>query len=155
MYSSQPLTRGEAELERLLEQVDEVIEADGSVDTVDIYWEAWETLPSYVRDLLLITAPDWWALPARVFRRLLLTAAYLIVRDGVAPLAALQRTARQLRLPPPRQTGTHPHGGFRRTMIWPQVVHTVPVRRFPIAARWWVRSPVRRFGRVRQLSFRR
>jgi hypothetical protein len=174
-YSGRPVTKGEAELERLLEQVDEAIGAEGGVDTVYTYWEAWEALPGYVRDLFLITAPDWWALPAGVFRRLLLTAAYLIVWDGVRPLVALRRAARRLGLPPPRRTSSPPGGGTRPmpptpyapqvTTVRPYRVRTAargphrlqipPVRRYAIPPRRWGRPPIRRLGRIRQLGFRR
>ena len=102
MYRGRNAGAAEAELEALLEQLDAAIDLAGDEDDPGLYWEVWLSLPLRVRDLLLATAPLWWALPAPVFRRLLLTTARLIVWQGMAPLAALRRAGFRLRLPSPR-----------------------------------------------------
>jgi len=112
------MSRSEAALERLLQRIDAAIDEyrgerrcarrsepfpDQAVeDTLDEYWEAWWALPLTIRDWLLWYVPGWWALPFGAFRRLLLTTARLIVREGLSPRLALRRAATGLRLPPPR-----------------------------------------------------
>ena len=175
MYRSSRTDQGEAELELLLREVDEATGRDGGADeSLEIYWEAWEALPWYIRDWLLATAPGWWALSAGAFRRLLLVSAGLIIWDGRSPLAALQRAAVQLRLPPPHIDGrplssrvrawrpapavSSPLGGLRTR---PRTSSVSSYRR--PASRQWYRSAARRrarpprrgFGRSRPFSFRR
>ncbi len=95
---------GERDLRRMLAEVDQAIEGDADADDGwDLPWEVWASLPFEIRDLLLWSVRRWWILPAPTVRRLLVTAAGLIVWRGVAPLAALERAGVRLRLPPPRR----------------------------------------------------
>ena len=165
------MRQGEAALERLLEQVDDAIDERATGDGMDVYWDAWTALPVYLRDWLLWTVPGWWALPAGVFRRLLLTTAGLIVWNRMPPRAALRRAAEQLRLPAPRPRSRRLAGRARslrpervrsasrvpaglRTASAPRRVLARRPLRAPARRAGW-RAPVRRVGGFRRSAFRR
>ena len=166
MYRTRRMNSGEAQLEQLLMQVDAALREEGDVvESVETRWEAWVRLLDKLREWLLGIVPEWWALPACLFRRLLLWTADLIVGDGARPLAALGHAAQHLRLPPPPPRAAEPPRRFRRPLARARAARPLPIRpyrarsplapRFPVAARRWVRSPVRRFGRAPPRRFRR
>ena len=109
---------------------------DYVLDQIDVdeddYWEALYALPLPIRDWLLWYVPGWWALPAGVFRRLLLTTAGFIVWDRMAPRVALRRAAMRLSLPPPRPTRRMPSAAPRPVFRAPLIR---PVRFRPLRAR--------------------
>jgi hypothetical protein len=172
------MDRGEAELELLLREVDEAAGRDGGADeSLEIYWEAWEALPWYIRDWLLATAPGWWALSAGAFRRLLLITSGLIIWDRMHPAAALRRAGQRLSLPPPRRDVTRLRRALPPTTARPGITQPRFARRsaygwrapsiaayrrrltaprgYVRPARRWARPAARGFGRVRRWGLRR
>ena len=121
---------GERDLRRMLAEVDQAIKGDADADDGwDLSWEVWASLPFEIRDLLLWSVRRWWILPAPTVRRLLVTAAGLIVWRGVTPLAALERAGVRLRLPPPRRVP--PRARPRPPAAWPARARRLPAFRAP------------------------
>ena len=129
---------GEAELEQLLEQIDQAVYATEVDRPAEPWWVAWAQSPEDVYDQLAEWARLWWDLRGPLVRDVVRIAYGLIVGpQRLSPQVALQLAGRQLDLPAPQ--------------IGPRVSRSpagVPARRPPPAVRRpppVIRRPMGRF----------
>jgi hypothetical protein len=137
MYRTRRVMNGEAELEQLLEQMDEAIDqAHGSqriargsrrpirpdIETFDgeafdfhTIQEMWRAIPPDLKSQLLARARQLWSVRDPLLRQLLGLTAVFIVQQRMPPLHALQRAAQQLRLPP--RSIPSSQGGMRDVQV--------------------------------------